>query len=259
MVFEASATLSMKWDPARSSTQQPLSHYDVIILEEQLQADASRCLYSALISIADALRGVESGYYSWSAVKLYYSVFYSLRAALALSNVCIYYQGTSPRWAQIRVGSLPQKPTKTGGNNTHKVVLDLFAVKHEQSVILSQSIEELDPLKWMQKMREKFNYKDAKFCEPSVPECFHRIVRVGVRKSLSAYMADRAYMYAFDRDHAIVAYPLEVLKWLRLQRPCSDWLDEPDLGQVRRFLSDRHGPLTAFDVVLRALPPLTTE
>ena len=58
---------------------------DEVQLAKCLDADAADYTFSSLVSLADALSGIRQGFFSWSTVKLYYSVFYALRAFLAVN------------------------------------------------------------------------------------------------------------------------------------------------------------------------------
>src|SRR5947209_2706560 len=42
--------------------------------------DAKDHFFSACMSLFDAIRGLDAGFFTWSTVKCYYSMFYSLRA-----------------------------------------------------------------------------------------------------------------------------------------------------------------------------------
>ncbi len=55
-------------------------------LKKRLLLDAGDYYQSALVSLVDGLRSIPSSFYSWSTVKLYYSVFYALRARLAIAG-----------------------------------------------------------------------------------------------------------------------------------------------------------------------------
>lgn len=249
LVFEASKALSDKWSVAGGGVV-GLRHYEATIDEALLQQDARKSLYSSMVSIADAFRGIEAGYYSWGGVKLYYSVFYSIRAALALDRFCIFYIGKKPKWTRVEPGALPHNPSPRGEQTTHKVVLNLFRQKLSGVGILSQSIDAEDPFDWMVQRREEFNYKQAKFSEPGVPECFNFIARTGLRKSVLAYVEDSTSLYAFDKDHAIVAYPLEVLKWIRGRWPKTVWFADQDKENIRSMLVDRHGPINGLGKII---------
>src|SRR5690348_12867745 len=70
-----------------------------------LAADSKDFCQQSVISFIDALRATESGFFSWATVKLYYSVFYGLRALLALDGDCFFYIGKSPKMICAQPGA----------------------------------------------------------------------------------------------------------------------------------------------------------
>src|SRR5216683_5704618 len=75
----------------------PITYFDAASVDSILKTDAAEYFYSATISTASALLSIRMGYYTWATVKLYYSDYYLLRGMLALSKVCIFYEGSKPR------------------------------------------------------------------------------------------------------------------------------------------------------------------
>lgn len=174
----------------------------------QLHYDALSYIYSATITMADAIRGIKQNFFTWATVKLYYTAFYSCRALLALDGICVFYVGTKPFSLEGRAGNNPQKQT----GQTHKVVLDEFKRQSVVPLLISQHIGYDEPLIWLMAKREEANYKMAKFQEPNVPKHFQKIVDSGIRQALTAYLQDSSDIYLFDEDHAMVAYPLRTLQ-----------------------------------------------
>lgn len=249
-MFAASSILSQKWPELKAKTAgiaAPLSYVECTALSEHVIDDGCRIAYSAFVSIGDAIQGIENGYYSWPTVKLYYSLFYTIRSLLAFNKIAIFYVGTSPYWIHIKPGERPQPGNST---SSHKVVMSVFQKEFSGSHLLSQTIDNKNPLKWMQDQRELVNYKQAKFIEPYIPSVFANIAKYkNMRKLLSAYMSDD--LYAFDPDHAILAYPITVLKTLKGQRKNIDLFDESDVTALQRMLFDSIGPLAHFDVIMK--------
>src|SRR4051812_13923765 len=75
--------------------------------------DASSLIYSAGVSIADALRGLRAGFFTWPTVKLYYSVFYNARAALIMRDLALVYVGTKPYTLRLTPGESLRKESGT--------------------------------------------------------------------------------------------------------------------------------------------------
>jgi hypothetical protein len=204
-------------------------------LELALAEDARSLFASAAFTFVDALRGIEQKFYSWSTVKLYYSVFYALRSLLAANNFSIVYQGMKPHRIHARSGSVC---TKTKGT-THHGVIDLFSTELPNHWLLSQEIDFEPPPKWLMHLREKANYTQAHFWEPDCPPHLRWVESVGIRRALSSYLDDQN-LFTFDPDHAALAYPLQALLHARSLVP---GLSEEDEEFIRPRIADRHGPL----------------
>jgi hypothetical protein len=212
-------------------------------LAQALKLDAADYAYSGVVSIADAVQAVERSLYTWATVKLYYSVFYMTRALLAAHGTALIYENSKPySWSSV-AGAVPIKRD----GPTHKVVLSSFKLVLPNSPLVSQMIGLKEPLEWLMERREEVNYKNSKFSEPDAPEHFNFIAKNGIRRSISAYVKDSKYLYAFDPEHAILALPIEALKLL-LKPKISGGGDNPLLGVNRKYLAslygDRAGPLT---------------
>jgi hypothetical protein len=86
--------------PSSPSTTLIISHVLSAIearkLQSYLKEDAVDYLYSAAVSLGDALCGVTRSLFTWATVKLYYSVFYAMRARLALKGFYLFYIGNRP-------------------------------------------------------------------------------------------------------------------------------------------------------------------
>jgi uncharacterized protein (UPF0332 family) len=189
---------------------------------------------------------MESGFYSWSTVKLYYSVFYSLRALLAFGHVAIFYVGQSPFWIKITPGERPRAGRVL---SSHKLIIELFDREFHNSPILSQDIGFERPLVWLRNQRELVNYRQAKFSEPNVPSLFAAVSKSKrIRTMIAAYMRDNSY--AFDPDHAILAYPIAVLKELTGKKGLSHLFDENEQSALRVILGDSLGPINSFETII---------
>jgi len=174
------------------------------ILGNCLQDDGAKSLYSAAVSLADALRGLHEGFYTWATVKLYYAVFYTACCQLALRDTALFYIGNTACTIHTSAGARLAKHSGT----THGVVLDLFAQLFPNSPFLSQTIDFQSPLDWLRERREDANYKNSRFVEPNAPAHFRGVARDGVRKATRAYLSRDGMTYSFDTDHAMLAFPL---------------------------------------------------
>lgn len=198
--------------------------------------------YSGAVSLGEAVQGLNRGMYTWSTVKLYYAVFYFLRSALACKKIAIFYEGTKPYSWKADPGKSPKKLS----GQTHKAVLSAFSSEFPSSSILSQEIGGCSPLEWLMKLRESANYTNARFDEPSTPAHFKMIDRIGCRKAIAAYMADSTSLYSFDEDHAALAYPIEVFKYVLRESAPLIFSDnyEADRKYLGSLFTDSNGPMS---------------
>ena len=99
-----------------------LTENQAVSLSAALTEDAKGAIYSAIVSFADALSGLQRGYFSWATVKLYYVCFYLAKAAVARRGHCVFYVGRSPFRIEALSGYSPQLQT----GNSHTVVTSLY-------------------------------------------------------------------------------------------------------------------------------------
>jgi hypothetical protein len=216
---------------------------EAVTLRNCLQDDGGNSLYSAAVSLADALRGLRDGFYTWATVKLYYAVFYTARCELALRDIALFYIGGKPCTILTSAGATlaPQKGT------THEVVLDQFSRLFPNSPFLSQTIDGKPPLTWLRERRENANYKNARFVEPNDPTHFRGVVTEGVRRATLAYLSPTGLTtYSFDPEHAMLAFPLrfwrDAVSEARAAGLPDTIADEVDF--LSKAFSDGSGPLS---------------
>lgn len=213
-------------------------------IKRELEIDAKSYAYSSIVSIADALQGMQHSFFSWSAVKLYYALFYALRAALAAENYALLYytagQKKTPYLLECSPGCNPEK--KSG--NTHKVVLDIYEALHPASPMVTQLIEHKKPFNWLMERREEANYKNGRFPDPAAPKIFAKIATTKLRQNIAAYIEDGANQYAYDPDHAVVALPVAaailVRKMFKQSNPPIQ-LDQGEIDYLASIFRDKHG------------------
>lgn len=207
-----------------------------------LPEDANDYYYSACMSVVDGLRAIDVGFFTWSTVKLYYSVFYAVRALLAIDKVAVFWPDRAPFRVHASPGSLP---TFVSGEGTHTQVLNAFRGAKPTHAVLSQDIDLMDPLDWMVEQRNRANYFDSRFCEPQLPAHFEQVDRFGVRQAVAAYLGPNSAVLAFDKDHAIVAFPLLVLQSIgnAIKAAGGAVLDDGELGFLVTKCQERKAAL----------------
>jgi hypothetical protein len=213
-------------------------------LSESLRTDAVHAMYSGAHSIAEAIQGLDKHLYSWATIKLYYSLFYFLRASLGLRGIALVYWNQKPYTWKAAQGNVPAKQA----GNSHTAVMNAFKQHQSTSILLSQQIGSENSLEWLKSQRESVNYKVLKFCEPNAPFHFKFVSRHGVRKLVGLYFADTDYHYTFDPDHAMLAFPLLAFKLLINEIKTSGivGLDDEDARHLASLFLDSRGPLSDF-------------
>jgi hypothetical protein len=205
----AAAALITAW--LRSSAAPNLPSVDASnaqAFSSALMADGIGLQYSALLTLADSLRGIKSGYFSWAIVKLYYCCFYAARTILCASRIAIFYQ---PNGTPYSLSCVPGGVIKKEKGQTHKLVWSILRREFSSNPLLNL-IGQTSADAWMMALREEANYRNPKFPDPVIPAHFSKLDTIGISRSLHAYISDNAYIYCFDADHAVVAFAVECIK-----------------------------------------------
>ena len=234
--------------PVRGVHNRLLNASEASTLNNCLEEDGAMSLYSAAVSLADALRGLHEGFYTWATVKLYYAVFYTARCQLALRGTALFYIDKTPCTIHASAGAMFAKQKGT----THGVVLDAFVRLLPNSPFLSQTIDLQPPLEWLRERREDANYKNARFIEPNDPVHFRGVVRDGVRRSTLAYLSTNGMTYSFDPDHAMLAFPLVFWRDTVLAARAAGLPDTiaAEIDFLTTAFSDDNGPLSELNRVI---------
>jgi hypothetical protein len=212
-----------------------LTPVEALYLEQALNEDRQDYLYNAILSFGEGVSGLGKDRFSWATVKFYYTVYYALRATLCSQRVALFYLGRTPCSIRASAGSVARKEK----DNTHKAVIALFKSACPSSLLLTQPIGTEDALEWMIARREEANYTIARFGDPVPPAHFRLHSRLSVRRFLAQYMADNRHLYTFDPDHAMIAFPLQVI--LADLAHSGAICTEEEKRHLLSVLCDRHG------------------
>jgi len=195
--------------PIPTRTNFTLSSNDATSLSNALGKDSEGYLYNGLLSIGTGIQSILNNNYGWATVKFYYSVFYLARANLGVNDIGIVYDGSKPFSILSQSGEQLQKRKGT----THKLVLDQFRQNFSTHVMLGNQINGQCPLEWLMEQRELMNYRLAVMPDPNVPEQYEEIINSNktIRQWLNIYLSDNTEVYAFNEEHACLAYPFKFL------------------------------------------------
>ncbi len=226
----------------KTAATRSLNAAEAAILASAPKEDARDYYYSACSTLAAAIQGLNSQLFTWSTVKLYYSVFYALRAELATRGYCIFYLSSSSFWVHASAGALPSQIRE----NTHKSVLKIFEVSMPTSALLSQTIGTDAPLEWLMARRENANYGHACFPDPVPLEHFKLFTKYNVRELVAEYVRDKHDRYTFDPDHAMLAFPIKVIGFVRdAISGASLSLTHDEMVHLRKICRDTSGQLSS--------------
>lgn len=224
----------------------PITYIDAVSVDAILKADAAEYFYSATISTASALLSIRTGYYTWATVKLYYSDYYLLRGLLALSKVCIFHEGSKPRILRAVPLAVARAPGGRRNATTHGVVIEAAKTHLSHMVALSQDIAGENPLDWVRKRREEANYWHARMPEPTPLMHMKNCEQYGIRRLVTEYISDTTLAYAFDPDHAMLAYNLLLWRGLRdelINVSQFVLIEDDDFTYLRSLFVDGNGPI----------------
>jgi hypothetical protein len=234
-------TLGQHYGTAPTAIQ--LSAHEAKQLASACLIDADDYWFSGLVSLGEALQGLQFGRYSWAIVKAYYSAFYLSRAVLAKSATAIEYIHWNNRhrhyvW-KLRAGQAAN-PIK---GNTHDSVLKYLDDHHFVPKLAGQLIGTSPVWEWLIARRNDSNYTGGRFPDPKPRSCTEFVARNDIRLTVQAYVDDQTLLYAFDPDHAILAFPIELAKSLR--DSYSPNLLSEDLSHLNSLFRTKQGPLGA--------------
>lgn len=215
--FESSlsAAAGIPWSKLTNSqvSTYSISATDKALYDSQLREDSIDFFYKGVRSLIESLISANQKWFSWSTVKIYYSVFYLLRSSLCSKNIAFIRKERDAYYFQNSIGNSPIKVPGTYKTD-HKGAIYLFKTFFNGTDFLqSNSINGENPYEWLMKNRENINYKFRTFYEPDIPLFWDSISSSfdtdGIQTWLDNYIKDD--IYCFLEDHAIIALPIRRL------------------------------------------------
>jgi len=201
------------WPNFRTSLEAyTLPHQDENQVRKNLLDDGEDLFYKGLLSLGEGLDAVAQKRHSWAAVKLYYSVFYFLRASLAAKGYAI-IKNKSQYLFDLRTGNSPIKKSSTRYRNDHIAVIHIYEdIVGENDILSTNSIDDNSVYIWLMDRRNQVHYRQRGFLEPDWMEEYaqakHAIEESKYSDLLDQYYHDDTPIYCFDPDHAIIAVPI---------------------------------------------------
>ena len=236
-----------KWGSYQQNlTQLNLTSEDITLINGFRTVDAISYWLKALYSYAQGLHGIYKEFSAWSIVKLYYSIFYSLRCELLLNSYLLVRNGslfklnikTDTQFSKYNAG-------KARGDQqlTIKLYSDLVANGTISDVISSNTIDDESPYSWMLKQRERVNYQMQNFPDPDFDPLLVKTVDAihdsKLEELLSQMTNSSDNVMLFDIDYSMVAIPSYKLKLLHhelVSQNCDLTASDAELTHIGNIL-----------------------
>ena len=196
--------------------QIPKTKYEQTILTKQQAYDIKNLLadeigpyyYKALLSYMESIIALENKLFSWATVRLYYSVFYSIKAYLACKDIAILRAERKLFYVKAKENETIKRCADT---TDHKgTILTLAKLYRNNDMLLSNNIDNMDVYQWMMKKREEVNYKDIDFHDPNAPDFWgklnNEIEQQGIKDIVDKMVNDN-WLYCFQDEYAVLGIP----------------------------------------------------
>ena len=191
-------------------------------LKTLLNKDAVDFFYNGVLSFSEGIDAVFQKRFSWATIKLYYAVYYLIRATLASKEIAILRCRSMFRLV-ARAGEKPYGSTNRKYNTTHEGTInhyrDMFNFSDR---LLSNKIEDNDAYEWLMNAREIVNYRSVSFSEPDCLEIldyFSPCIDEGTVSNALSELETDSYIRCFQEEYALVAIHIK-----RMQQTIVDLL-----------------------------------
>lgn len=211
-----------------------LSQQEVQRLSNDIKQDAIDFFYSGILSFAEGIDSIFLKRFSWATVKLYYSIYYLIRASMAAKG---YATLRCKGMFRLRIadGEMPYATSAKRYQTTHEGTINHYRDQFGfADRLLSNKIGDFDAYEWMMNAREIVNYRSRSFLEPNyleIWEYFSTCVDDGTLVAELENLESDPYVKCFQEEYAIVAIPIK-----RVQQTIADLSSE---GLLTQFTQDR--------------------
>lgn len=189
-----------------------ISQIEATDIQTRLSIEASSLYYKALLSYMECIPAIKHNNYSWSTVRLYYSIYYAIRAYLACNGIA--FMRAERRLFYIRARA-NERFIRCEDTTDHKAVMrTLYNLYKNTDKLLSNNINGINVNEWMMDRREEVNYRDMDFHDPSAPEFWNNIDAILETTTLESLIDDLVkdnWLYCFQDDYGILGIPTKRL------------------------------------------------
>lgn len=212
MMFTGSSGIPFRQIPKAQYEQTSLTKQQADDYAVLLENEITSYYYKALLSYMESIPAIENRMFSWATVRLYYSVFYAIKAYLACNNVAILRAERKLYYVKAKESEFFKR---CEDQTDHKgSILTLCKLFKNKDLLLSNKIGELSTYEWMMRRREEVNYKDMDFHDPDAPDFFNKlneaIKQQGIGTVVDMLVKDN-WLYCFQDEYAILGIPTKRL------------------------------------------------
>lgn len=234
-IFTGNCGIPFRQIPKNQYEQTVLTKQQAEVLGQLLEDEIESYYYKALLSYMESIPALERNLFSWATVRLYYSVFYAIKAYLACKHIAILRAERRLFYVKAKENEAFKKCEDT---TDHKgTILTLCKLFKNSDVLLSNNINGINVYQWMMQKREEVNYRDMNFHDPAPPAFWATIcndIKLQGIKSVVEKLVNDEWLYCFQDEYAVLGIPtkrimLTVDEIHRLGRTSSITLEKQEL------------------------------
>lgn len=185
------------------------------LLSNLMCDDAVDFYYNGILSFSEGINSMYESRFSWATVKLYYSIYYLMRATMACRGHAL-LRNKSLLSLKVESSAQPVCSDGRSSNTTHEGTINRFVQLFlTTDRLLTNNIEGQNVYEWMKEAREVVNYKSASFSEPSHLELWDKFAEAIKNKRINDLIAaldTDEYIACFQKEFAVVGVPIKRLK-----------------------------------------------
>ena len=207
-MFTGNSGIPFRQIPKAQYEQTSITSQQADDIAQLLEMEIESYYYKALLSYMESIPALNNKLFSWVTVRLYYSVFYAIKAYLACNNIAVLRAERKLFYIKAKENEFFKKCDDT---TDHKgTILTLCKLFKNKDLLLSNNIDGMDAYQWMMRRREEVNYKDIDFHDPAAPDFWsdlnNEIERYGIKEVVDKLINDN-WLYCFQNEYAILGVP----------------------------------------------------
>ena len=186
-----------------------LEFADLVQYRSNKNIDMITYFYKAVLSLAEGLACVSRKNYTWATIKLYYSTYFGLRAALLSRNYVLVRALRYIYYFEITPGAAFQTPQE---NTDHGATIEVYQqIFGSSDFMCMDEIDGMSLLSWFKNCREIVNYKDEEVHDPEVSDLWRYIDQEMDKTSLVTLVDEfinKKHESCVSNDTAVMAIPI---------------------------------------------------